>query len=202
MDHLHLDKAIIGGISMGAGVALNFTLRNPAHVLGLILCRPAWLDGPMAKHNKEIFKYISKLIQEHGAITGSQLFMASDLYRKVMEESPVTAQSFAGQFNYEKASETAMKFECLPEDSPVNNRDDWKMLTTPTLVLANKSDPVHPFEYGLEYASNIVQSDFKEITPKAISEQQHNNDVQKNIDLFIANLLKQIPHTIEFSSIN
>lgn len=30
MDHLEIDEAVIGGISMGAGVALNFTLRFPA----------------------------------------------------------------------------------------------------------------------------------------------------------------------------
>ena len=31
---------------MGAGIALNFTLRHPERVLGLVLSRPAWLDAP------------------------------------------------------------------------------------------------------------------------------------------------------------
>ena len=193
MDFLHLNQVIVGGISMGAAVALNFTLRYPARVLGLILSRPAWLDGPMERENKEIFKFVARLIQEHGPGTGRELFLASDLYIQLSKVSPVTAQSFLGQFNYEKASETAVKFECLPEDAPSNNRHEWKKLITPTLILANKSDPVHPFDYGLKYASNIVHADFRELTPKSISEEQHNKDVQKNIDLFITNLLKQIP---------
>jgi pimeloyl-ACP methyl ester carboxylesterase len=48
---------------MGAGVALNFAIRNPARVTGLILSRPAWLDtaypanlkilGKICRHLKE-----------------------------------------------------------------------------------------------------------------------------------------------------
>src|SRR5688500_13336160 len=46
MDHLRIDQAAVGGISMGAGIALNLTLRYPARVRGLVMVRPAWLDRP------------------------------------------------------------------------------------------------------------------------------------------------------------
>ncbi len=189
MNHLHLKEAIIGGISMGAGVALNFTLRYPARTLGLILSRPAWLDGPMEKQNKEIYSFIAKLLRENRPEKGRQLFIASDLYTQLSKESPTTAQSLAGLFDYEKATETAVKFECLPGDPPSVNRREWKKITAPTLVLANKFDPIHPFEYGLEYVAAITHADFKEITSKSISEEQHNKDVQKNIDMFFNRIL-------------
>lgn len=64
MDHLHLDQAIVGGISMGAAVALNFVLRYPALASGLILVRPAWLDGPMEKNST---KYSSSLHNWYGS---------------------------------------------------------------------------------------------------------------------------------------
>src|SRR5690606_31263385 len=47
LDHLGLASAVIGGISMGAGVALNVALRHPQRLQGLILSRPAWLDRPL-----------------------------------------------------------------------------------------------------------------------------------------------------------
>lgn len=189
MENLHLNDAIIGGISMGAAVALNFALRYPTKVLGLILSRPAWLDGPMEQQNRELYRFIAKLIQEHGPETGRKLFMSSDIYIRLSKVSPGTAQSLLGHFNYEKASETAVKYECLPGDAPSVNRSEWKKITAPTLILANKSDPVHPFEYGLEYASHITHADFREIISKSISEEQHNKDVQKNIDMFINRIL-------------
>jgi len=195
MHHLQLEAAIVGGISMGAAVALNFAIRYPTRILGLILSRPAWLDGPMVNHNNRMFKSIARLIQEHGPAEGRQLFMASDLYNQLSKLSPSTAQSFLVNFSYEKASETTEKFVYLPDDSPSNSRDEWKRITTPTLVLANQSDPVHPFEYGLEYASGIIRGEFREITSKAISEDQHNKDVQKNIDKFISNLQSELHET-------
>ncbi|MEJ7677552.1 MAG: alpha/beta hydrolase [Segetibacter sp.] len=189
MSHLLVDKAIIGGISMGAGVALNFALRYPDRTLALILSRPAWLDRPMEKQNKEIYSFIAKLLRENGHEKGRQIFIASDLYTQLSIVSPTTAQSFLGHFNYERASETAVKYELLPEDAPIDSRSEWKKITAPMLILANKSDPVHPFEYGLEYASAIGHADFKEITSKSINEEQHNKDVKKYIDMFINKIL-------------
>src|SRR5262249_6583263 len=46
MDHLRIRQAVVGGISMGAAIALNFVLRYPERVVGLVLSRPAWLDAP------------------------------------------------------------------------------------------------------------------------------------------------------------
>ena len=43
-DHLGLVRFIIGGISLGAGTALNLAVRYPHRVTALVLCRPAWLD--------------------------------------------------------------------------------------------------------------------------------------------------------------
>src|SRR5262245_38038259 len=58
MDHLAIASAVIGGTSMGAGIALNCALRHPKRVAGLILQRPAWLDGPRPQ-NVEAFAMIA-----------------------------------------------------------------------------------------------------------------------------------------------
>src|SRR5208282_2857386 len=43
LDYLNVSKVMIGGISMGAGVALNFAVRHPERTRALILSRVAWL---------------------------------------------------------------------------------------------------------------------------------------------------------------
>src|SRR2546428_739265 len=65
MDYLEIPSAIVGGISMGAAVALDFTTRYPAKILGLVLSRPAWLDEPNP-FNVQIFSFIARLLKEHG----------------------------------------------------------------------------------------------------------------------------------------
>ena len=190
-DHLQLERCIIGGISMGAGVALKFTLSHPDKVEALILSRPAWLDRPMEQKNKAIYKCIKELIEEHGTQAGRDLFLTSDVYRELYKISQGTARSFLVHFDYEHAVITAAKYQLLPEDTPSYNREDWKTIKVPTLVLANHSDLVHPYEYGLEYASLIGRAELKEITPKTVNEMQHTKDVQQNIDAFITGVLNK-----------
>ena len=43
LNHLGIARAVLGGISLGAGVALNAATRYPERVAGLVLGRPAWL---------------------------------------------------------------------------------------------------------------------------------------------------------------
>jgi pimeloyl-ACP methyl ester carboxylesterase len=71
MDHLAIERAVIGGVSMGVGVALNATLRYPACVRALILVRPAWLDGPMPEPTRRIYATIAELIRRHGGTRGA-----------------------------------------------------------------------------------------------------------------------------------
>ena len=70
LDHLALPQVVIGGISMGAAIALILTLRFPARVRGLILSRPAWLDQPMPP-NSALYPVIAQLIREYGARSGA-----------------------------------------------------------------------------------------------------------------------------------
>ena len=66
MKHLEIKRAVVGGISMGAALALHFTLRWPERVAGLVLSRPAWLEAP-CPWNTRIFTLVSGLIRKHGA---------------------------------------------------------------------------------------------------------------------------------------
>ncbi len=49
LDHLHLEKAVFAGISMGAAVCLNIAVRYPQRVEKMLLIRNAWTDKPMAE---------------------------------------------------------------------------------------------------------------------------------------------------------
>jgi pimeloyl-ACP methyl ester carboxylesterase len=47
LDEVEADRAVVGGLSMGAGIALRFALAHPDQVRGLVLCAfPAGTDDP------------------------------------------------------------------------------------------------------------------------------------------------------------
>src|SRR5579859_4988599 len=116
MDQLNIPRAVLGGTSMGAGVALNCALRYPERVLALVLLRPAWLDGPN-KANASRFELIAKLIREHGSV-GSEIFSKTDAYTEVARESSDSAESLLGLFSDPHAVETVVRLERLPNDAP------------------------------------------------------------------------------------
>lgn len=184
MQYLGILRAIVGGISMGAAVALNLALRYPERVQGLILSRPAWLDGPNP-HNVQIYGHIARLIREHGARTGLEIFKQSPHYRDILRQSPDAASSLVLQFEHPRAEETVVKLERIPQDAPNWDHRKWASLRIPTLVLANRQDPIHPFEYGEVLAQAIPNAEFREITAKSVSRERHEADIQKFIEEFL-----------------
>ena len=184
LDHLKIDRAIIGGISMGAAVSLNFALRFTDRVLGLILSRPAWLDAPNP-YNVKIFTLITKLIAAHGPVKGKHLFQETLEYEETLQQWPDVALSLAAQFDRPGIEDTSFKLERLIHDTPSLDRREWSRIKLPTLVLGNKHDPIHPFEYAAQTADLIPGAELKELTPKAVSLDQHNADVQNAIAAFL-----------------
>ena len=184
MDHLQIEKAIVGGISMGAAVALNFALRYPQRLLGLVLHRPAWLDGPR-RDNVAVFAAIASLLRQHGAEKGLALFKQSEIYQRALAHSPADAVSLAGQFLHPQAEETAVRLERIPLDSPSSDRRQWRAIAAPTLVMANDHDAIHPLEFGVTLAREIPGAEFKEVTAKAVNANLHQQEVQHFLEEFL-----------------
>ena len=184
LDRLGVDRAVVGGISMGAALATRFALLQPRRVAGLVLSRPAWLEGPNLE-NAQVFSTIARLLRDHGPAEGRERFLVSDLYRNVVAESPDTAGSLAGQFDNPQAVERAVRLERIPLDRPCRRLDELHVIRVPVLVMANRQDPIHPFAFGQRIADCIPRAEFRELTPKSISPERHGEDVQQCLTEFL-----------------
>ena len=184
LDHLKIERAVIGGISMGAAIALRFALEFPRRVLGLVLSRAAWLDEKRTD-NLSVFSTLAEFIRKYGAQEGARRYEMTEAYREVLNVSPDGAASLLSQFAHPRAEETVAKLERIPDYTPQHTREDWRRIRVPTLVLANQQDPVHPFEFGQLLASIIPGARLVELTPKSVSKERHTADVQKAISEFL-----------------
>lgn len=184
LDHWQVERAVIGGISMGAAMALHFALTHPERVLGLVLSRPAWLDESRAD-NMKVFSTIAEFIRRYGAWEGAQRYQETAAYQDVLRVSPDNANSLLAQFTHPRAEETAAKLERIPAHVPAHTREDWKQIRVPTLVLANRQDAIHPFEFGEVLARSIPGALLVEITPKSVSKERHAADVQRAVGDFL-----------------
>jgi pimeloyl-ACP methyl ester carboxylesterase len=184
LDHLGVQRAVLGGISMGAATALHFALTHPERTLGLVLSRPAWLDRPR-NSGFEIFGEIARLLRKHGPHEGSMVFQNSPAYASISRDSPDNAKSLLDQFVHPRALETVAKLEIIPAYQPQFTRESWRKISVPTLVLANRMDRIHPSEYGEVLAREIPGAEFREVTPKSVSRDRYEFESRKFITEFV-----------------
>jgi pimeloyl-ACP methyl ester carboxylesterase len=193
LDHLGLERAIIGGVSMGAGVALNVAVRYPQRVAGLVLSRPAWLDGPMRPENVARYATIARLLRAVGDAADHEQalryalaeFEASHDYRKLLLSSPDTAQSLRGQLTNERAVDAVTRLERLPADRPLADLRAVAAIRVRALVLAHRRDPIHRFAFGEALAGAIPGARLVELTPKSIARERHAAEVQGCLEAFL-----------------
>lgn len=189
LDSLGIGRAVVGGISMGAAVALDFAMRHPDRVAALILSRPAWFEAPNP-WNVKMFSLVADLLRRHGPFEGFARFEATAEYRETKAQFPDTAKSLAGQFANPRALDNIANLEQIPRDRPDFPPASWAAIRVPTLVLANDRDPIHPLEYGQKIAAAIPGAEFLQIASKSESVERHNQDTQRALSEF---LLRHFP---------
>jgi pimeloyl-ACP methyl ester carboxylesterase len=116
LGYLNLSKVVIGGISMGAGVALNFAVRHPERTRALILSRASWLTEPLPP-NLTVFPKIGGLIREYGAQRGKELFLSTAEYGQVLAReisgarfAEITAKAISEQKHVEDVRQEISQF--------------------------------------------------------------------------------------------
>lgn len=184
LDHLEIKQAVVGGISLGAAVAVNVALRYPDRALGLVLVRPAWIDRPLPE-NVHLYSTIARLIREQGPEKGLATFRSSPEFLAMERESPDCARSLVSQFEHPRAAECVARLERLAADSPCADRAGYGNLKRPTLIVGNRQDPIHPWPLAQSLSQIIPGALLCEVTPKSVSLDRHAADVQQAIDDFL-----------------
>jgi pimeloyl-ACP methyl ester carboxylesterase len=201
LNHLGIARAVLGGISMGAGVALNAAARYPERTAGLVLARPAWLDRPMPTRTVGLFDLLAGLLRElaFSIATDEGLDWA---WRKLEHDAAFaaitrgftdTAWSLRNQLAAERAVDGVARLERFPRDRPVADLRQLAALHVPTLVLAHRQDPIHPFAYGWRLAQAIPGACVVELTSRSVSRQQHANEMQHGVAAFLRRLSEATP---------
>jgi pimeloyl-ACP methyl ester carboxylesterase len=132
-----------------------------------------------------MFTLISGLIRKHGAQQGLFEFQRTSEYHECLVKWPDVADSLSLQFQHPDIEETAVKLERIIRDTPHPDRRTWASVKVPTLVLGNRLDPIHPFEYAEELSRAIPGAELREIASKSLSVEQHMADVQRHLDEFV-----------------
>lgn len=181
MDHLKIEKAIFGGISMGAGISMNIALRYPKKVAGLVLVRPAWLEE---KHpdNLRILKAAAKLIGKRG---GKAKFEKNSDYQQIKGHWRTAASSVMGVFSDTQQTAIPVVLKSMVSDSPYRSKKDLAKIKQPCLILGNDDDPLHPYEMAQDIHKGIKKSQLVKVTSRYIANREHKKEVNHAVSKLI-----------------
>lgn len=175
---------VIGGISMGAAIALRAAALNPELFSGLVLARPAWVDQP-APDNLAPHRMIADDLAKLGTDAARRKFDASDMARRIAEQAPDNLTSCHGFFERRPTEQTQALLAAIAHDGPGIARDDICAIDLPTLVIGCARDLAHPMAMARELAALIPQARLAEITPKSDNRAYYVTDFRAAIGGFL-----------------
>ncbi|MGI6215420.1 MAG: alpha/beta fold hydrolase [Christensenellales bacterium] len=181
MDFLKLNKAAIGGISMGAAVSINIAVRFPEKIQKLLLVRPAWINKPMDEDKIRLFSIEADYLKNNDM----QGFINTKEYKNIKAKSEYTANSFSKGFSNPASLKNYNKFAILPGLCPFSSTEQLKRIDAETLILACRNDWIHPYEYAEFYKKHIKNSVLRELPSKDADEKTHMALLKKYIKEFL-----------------
>jgi len=183
-----IERFIVGGISMGAAIALHIAHHHPERVTGLVLARPAWLFDPAPDNMRpyaEVADWMRHLPREEARSAFSQSATAAELGR----DAPDNLASLLKFFARPDLATTADLLGDIAGDGPGVGESDAASLQLPTLVIGHGVDHAHPLAYAERLAAAIPSARMIEIAPKAIDKPRHIAEFRSALDSFLrANL--------------
>ncbi|MCC5938829.1 MAG: alpha/beta hydrolase [Lunatimonas sp.] len=185
MEFLGIHECILGGLSLGAAVAMKYALANPEKIKKLVLVRPAWVNQRDPDHF-HLLKLAHDLIQKYGIVTGREYFTESPDFVEVKEKFPNYAESLLGHFSRPQADTSYALLKYLPEDRPIDDLTQLTQLSMPVLVIGSNDDPLHPFSYAETIHSHLPNATLVPIISKYLNMEQHNRELQALMASFIS----------------
>ena len=185
LDHLGVSRAVVGGISLGAAIALRLAAFHPERVSALIIARPAWLDERVPER-MQIYLDVAELLAQHGSAQGLERLQASERYRLLMSASPDNAASMRSFFQRENPASTVALLSRIPAQGLGVTREQMSRLALPTLVIANEGDYVHSVAMATEVAGLIPGAELKIIPSKNSAREAYVEAFKAALDEFLS----------------
>ena len=166
-EDLDLACPIVGGISMGAAIALRLAVRHPRRFRALVIARPAWVSAP-SPDNMRPYAEVGELLERYPAVEARERFEATVTAALLAREAPDNLASLLGFFGRPDGRAFGQLLATIAADGPGVSIDEISQLRLPTLVLGHAADLAHPLAYAKRLASLIPDAKLVEVTPKAV----------------------------------
>jgi pimeloyl-ACP methyl ester carboxylesterase len=151
LDHLGVARAVIGGISFGAGVAVRTALRHPARTAGLVVLTPAFAGGDTGLTAAQ-----DAAMRAMDAAGQRSLTEGVQVLLPLLDGLPAELRERARPvfLGYDAASVAASTRFMASGVQPFAASEDLAAIAAPALVVPG-ADPTHPPEVAAIYHRHL-----------------------------------------------
>lgn len=178
---------VVGGISMGAAIALRLAVKRPDLVKALITARPAWMTAAAPENmapNAEVGRLLGTLPPEEAKAA----FLAGPTGQRLAADAPDNLASLDRFFTRQPTEVTAALLTAISDDGPGVTEQEVCGLRLPTLVIGHEQDFVHPIAHARALAGMIPAARLIQITPKIVSRERYVAGLRFAISNFLKSL--------------
>lgn len=186
MDELKIGSAVVGGISLGAAVAMAFALKHPERTDALLILRPA-VGCEKGAANLRVYREIASFLEKEGPVRGLVDFTLTDTYRSLAANEFANAYSCLKQFSVVDTVAAVERLSAVASGTAFESFDRLAELCMPVQVAATDNDSIHLISLAKKIAESIPGAVFTEAASKNISGEEH----QKQMNGIIHKFLKE-----------
>jgi pimeloyl-ACP methyl ester carboxylesterase len=183
-ESVEASPVIMGGISMGAAIALRLAVHRPHLVKALILARPAWITDN-APENMRPNAEVGALLENHSPENAKTKFLASSTAHHLAKTAPDNLASLLTFFHREPIAITSALLTKISADGPGVTEQQVRTLSIPTLIIATAQDAIHPMAHAQKLHALVPQSRLVEITPKGIDKRAYVGEFRQTLLHFL-----------------
>ena len=176
----------VGGISMGAAIALRIAALRPDLVSALVLARPAWLDanGP---ENMQPNMFVGELLRDFAPDDAAKLLEKSSLADRLASEAPDNLVALRGFSAGNQSRSPGNYSSASPLMVPVSTGKP-SLPCTPRASHRQRRRSVHPIGMARELATLLPNARFVEITSKSVDRNRYREEFCAALAAFLKEL--------------
>lgn len=161
LDSLGIQRAIVGGESMGAATTTLFALKHPERVERLLITAPAFGDGPNPERQR--LKTMGLAIARFGM--DGFLERAAIRQRDELGWSPHTIAYVRANFASHEPASISVALQTVADWLPFPDLSVFAKLDCPVRMLAWQEDQLHPFELAQRIATAMRNARLETVAP-------------------------------------
>jgi pimeloyl-ACP methyl ester carboxylesterase len=177
---------VLGGISMGAALALRLAVRRPELVRALVLIRPAWVADAAPKNMAPVAE-VADLLRCWPPEVARTRFLEGATALRLRQEAPDNLSSLLGYFDQPRPG-FAEILGAIAKDGPGISESEIAGLRLPSLVLSTAEDSIHPLSTARQLADLVPSARLVELPPKGRDRSAHVDALQRALADFLKEL--------------